>query len=128
MNITNVEHIDLIVSDIKRSLDFYMKLGFFPEGTLDDGKSAYLINRDRTLKIELHEAKPGQQLGIDHISLEVEDVEASHGEGKFLGIDFHIEPRKIPRSGRTIANFYDPDGVHLQISKKTHRAEYQDWK
>ncbi len=128
MNITNVEHIDFIVADIEKSIEFWMKLGFFPEGTLDDGKSAYLINRDGTLKIELHEGKPGQALGIDHISLEVEDVEASYHEGKFLGIDFHVEPKAVPRSGRTIANFYDHDGTHLQISKKTHRPGYYDWK
>ncbi|MBI4305251.1 MAG: VOC family protein [Chloroflexi bacterium] len=130
MRIKQVEHIDLLVSDIHEAVEFWRKLGFYPEGTLDGGKSVYLINGvpDSPLKIELHETKPGQQPGIDHISLEVEDVPAAYAEGKYLGIKFHIEPRQIPRSGRMIANFYGPDGLHLQVSKKMQRAEYEDWK
>jgi catechol 2,3-dioxygenase-like lactoylglutathione lyase family enzyme len=130
MEIKRVEHIDFLVTDIAEAVDFWRKLGFYPEGTLDNGKSVYLINGtdESALKIELHEVKPGQKPGLDHISLEVDDIDAAFAEGRYLGIKFHIEPRQVSRSGRKIANFYGPDGIHLQISKKTQRAEYEDWK
>lgn len=129
MKLVRLEHLDLIVKDIKASVEFYRKLGLYPEGTLDDANSVYMVNgTPPTLTIELHQAKEGQETGIDHVSFEVDDVQASYNELKFLGgIDFVIEPREVPRSGRTITDFYDPDGVHLQISHKTTHGEYEDW-
>ena len=130
MKLIRLEHLDLIVSDIKKSVEFYRKLGLYPEGTLDNGDSVYLINgdEDAPLTVELHQAKEGQETGIDHVSLEVADVQTAYNELKLLGgIELLFEPREIPRSGRTITNFYDPDGVHLQLSKKTTHGEYEEW-
>jgi len=129
VKLVRLEHLDLIVADIKKSVDFYRKLGLYPEGTLDEGGSVYLVNGEPpTLTVELHQAKEGEETGIDHISLEVDDVQAAYDELTFLGgFDFTIEPREIPRSGRTITNFYDPDGVHIQLSNKTTRGEYEEW-
>jgi len=143
VRILRLEHLDLVVSDIKKSVEFYRKLGLYPEGTLDNGDSVYLINGEggnrcehcgcstgggTLLTVELHQAKKGQKTGVDHVSLEVEDVQTAYNELKYLGgIDFVIEPREIPRSGRTIFNFYDPDGVQIQLSRKTTRGEYEDW-
>ena len=129
MKLIRLEHLDVIVTDIKKSLEFYRKLGLYPEGTLDGGDSVYLVNGEPpTLTVELHQAKEGDKTGIDHISLEVEDVQAAYDELKFLGgVDLLFEPREIPRSGRTITNFYDPDGVHLQLSNKTTHGEYEEW-
>jgi catechol 2,3-dioxygenase-like lactoylglutathione lyase family enzyme len=129
MRLIRLEHMDLMVSDITASVEFYRKLGFFPDGTNDSGDGVYMSthNGGVPLGVELHQAKPGNPVGIDHISLEVEDVEVAYREAKYLGIDFHVTPQEGTRSGRTIASFYDPDGVHLQFSRKTRRADYEDW-
>lgn len=130
MRLIRLEHMDLMVSDVEKSVEFYRKLGFFPDGTNDDGKGVYMTTHHGGLPlgVEIHQAEPGQPTGIDHISLEVEDVEAAYREGLYSGIKFHVKPQEGTRSGRTIASFYDPDGVHLQFSRKTRRADYEDWK
>ncbi len=120
---------DLMVNDVEKSVEFYRKLGFFPDGTNDNGDGVYMSTHHGgvPLGVEIHKAAPGQPTGIDHISLEVEDVQAAYREGLYAGIDFHVTPQEGTRSGRTIASFYDPDGVHLQFSRKTRRADYEDW-
>jgi catechol 2,3-dioxygenase-like lactoylglutathione lyase family enzyme len=130
MRIIRLEHLDLVVSDIRSSVDFYRKLGFFPDGTNDRGDAVYMSTHHGGLPVgvELHQAKPGQRTGVDHLSFEVEDVDAAFREAKYLGICFEIDPRTGSRSGRRIANFRDPDGVLLQFSRKIERAEYEDWK
>jgi len=130
LRILRLEHVDLFVADIGRSVDFYRKLGFVPEGTNDKGDAVYMGTHHGgpSLGVELHKAKPGQAVGIDHLSFEVEDVDAAFHEAKYLGISFEIDPRTGTRSGRRIANFRDPDGVLLQFSRKVTRAEYEDWK
>ena len=130
MKLIRLEHLDLVVSDMSKSVEFYRKLGLYPEGTLDNGGSVYLTNgdEDSPLTVELHQAKEGQETGIDHVSLQVADVQTAYNELKFLGgIDFAFEPKEGSRSGRTITDFYDPDGVHLQLSKKTTHGEYEEW-
>ena len=130
MKIIKIEHVDLFVADIGNSVDFYRKIGFFPDGTNDKGDAVYMSTHHggASLGVELHKAKPGQQTGIDHLSFEVEDVDVAFREAKYLGISFEIDPRTGTRSGRRIANFRDPDVVLLQISRKVTRAEYEDWK
>ena len=129
MRLIRLEHMDLVVADIEKSVDFYRKLGFCPDGTIDGGDTVFLNTHGpgAPIGVELHQAKDGQATGIDHISLEVESVEAAYREAKYLGVKFHVTPQEGTQSGRTIANFYDPDGVHLQFSRKTRRADYEDW-
>ena len=129
MRLIRLEHMDLVVADIEKSVDFYRKLGFCPDGTIDGGDTVFLTTHGPAVPIgvELHQAKDGQATGIDHISLEVESVEAAYREAKYLGIKFQVTPQEGASSGRTIADFYDPDGVHLQFSRKTRRADYEDW-
>ncbi|MDP7231855.1 MAG: VOC family protein [SAR202 cluster bacterium] len=130
MKLIRLEHMDLMVNDIEKSVEFYSKLGFFADGTNDKGKSVYMStdNDQNPIGVELHQVSEGQKIGVDHVSFEVADVERSYHELSFRGIKFHVKPQEGTRSGRSIANFYDPDGLHLQISKKTRRADYEDWK
>ncbi len=129
MRLIRLEHMDLFVNDIEKSVEFYRKLGFCPDGTNDGGDAIYMSTHGggTPIGVELHQAKDGQATGIDHISLEVDNVEAAYREAKYLGVRFHVSPQEGTRSGRTIASFYDPDGVHLQFSRKTRRADYEDW-
>ncbi len=38
MKLLGVDHIDIVVSDVVKSVEFYRKFGLFPEGTIDDGE------------------------------------------------------------------------------------------
>ena len=73
MKFLGVDHIDIVVSDLQKSIEFYRKFGMHPEGTVDDGETVFMWNgdNDRPVRIELHQAKPGDKTGIDHLSFAV---------------------------------------------------------
>ncbi len=129
MKLLGLEHLDLVVEDIGASVEFYRKLGLYPEGTLEDGGCVFLFNGDEEnpVRVELHQAEPGGKTGVDHISFRVDDPVAANREGRFLGIEFLFEPNENALSGRTITNCLDPDGVQIQLSKKTAAGAYGNW-
>jgi len=130
MKLNRVDHIDLVVRDIGRSMEFYKKLGMVVEGTLDKGHTVFLSNQDRQrpLVIELHQAEAGQQPGLGHIAFQVDDVEAVHRELASAGVPFANPPAHNTGSGRTIALASDPDGIPVQFARKTSQGEYLDFK
>ena len=130
MKFLRVDHIDLIVTDLQKSIEFYRKFGLHPEGTLDGGKTVFMFNGDEhsPLRLELHEAKPGDKTGLDHISFAVDDPVDATKEVKFLGgVEFLFEPFENQQSGRTISNCFDPDGLQVQMCKKTSPGTYKNW-
>lgn len=130
MKLGHVDHIDIVVKDINRSVEFYKKFGLVVVGTLDKGKTVFLGNQDRErpLVVELHQAEVGQQPGLGHIAFYVEDVEAAHAELVKAGVSFSTKPQHGTASGRVIALTQDPDGIPIQLARKTTRGEYEDFK
>ena len=130
MKLLRVDHIDIIVSDLRTSIDFYRKFGLSPEGTIDGAQTVFLFNGDESspVRIELHQAKSGDKIGIDHLSFAVDDPADATREVKFLGgVDFTFEAFENQQSGRTISNCLDPDGLLMQICRKTSPGTYKNW-
>jgi catechol 2,3-dioxygenase-like lactoylglutathione lyase family enzyme len=130
MKFLRVDHIDLVVSDLQKSIEFYRKFGMHPEGTLDAGKTVFMFNGDdlNPVRIELHQAKPGDKTGLDHISFAVEDPVDATKEIEYLGgVNFKFKPFENRQSGRTISNCVDPDGILIQMCKKTSPGTYKNW-
>ena len=129
MKLRSCEHLNLVVSDARRSLDFYRRLGLGVVGTLDGGKSMYLSSGDENspVRIELKQ-DPERQSGIDHVAFEVDGVEAACRELELLGgVELLYGPWERPRSGRVIAGLRDPDGVHIQLCKLVSAPAYLKW-
>lgn len=130
MRFLGVDHIDIVVSDLSSSIEFYRKFGMSPEGTVDGGETVFMFNNDEDhpVRIELHQAKEGQATGIDHLSFLVADPRDATKEVQMLGgVEFLFEPFENQQSGRTISNCYDPDGVQIQMSRKTSPGTYKNW-
>ena len=135
MRIERVDHVDLIVRDIDRSVQFYKKLGMVVQGTLDNGQTVFLWNQDEEapLVVELHqEGSPligaDQKAGLGHVAFQVEDVESAYNELVEAGVSFSLKPRYGSLSGRTVALTHDPDGTPIQLARKVTRGEYEDFK
>ncbi len=130
MKFLGVDHIDIVVSDLAASVEFYRKFGMSPEGTIENGTTVFMFNNDEEhpVRIELHQAEEGQETGIDHISFAVEDPKDATKEVQMLGgVEFLFEPFENQQSGRTISNCYDPDGVQVQMARKTGPGTYKNW-
>lgn len=120
-----IEHINMSVSDLEKSIHFYETLfGFHVrwKGTTSDDRTAAHIGTDR-FYIAMFEAtkKDAYQpdylaVGPNHFGFVVEGLESFRDKLNGFGISSHLEGEYDP--GRRLY-FYDPDGIEVEL------VEYQ---
>lgn len=125
MNLTAVHHIAIIVSDYKKSREFYVeKLGFEVKREnfrkdKNDWKLDLKVNEHTELEIFAPENAPKrpsypEACGLRHLAFHVENIETVVEELKNLGIE--CEPiRKDTFTGEKMTFFQDPDGLPLEL-------------
>ncbi|MEO3853815.1 VOC family protein [Acrocarpospora sp. B8E8] len=120
-----IQHVEIGVTDLARSLDFYQGLlGFRPVQDLDSPGVRWLSAGPALLK--LAEVGPGDlggwinddlQRGVRHIGFTVGDVDLQAEKVRDAGIPFTLPPLDAV-GGVRLAFFQDPDGTHLEIVDK----------
>ena len=141
MPIQRLSHIGICVSDLERSLRFYrdglglalrsqIEMAGEPAATLlqlpDVHLRAVYLERDGT-RIELLEypspgctaaertPRPMNQLGLTHLSLRVDDLDATLAELANVGVQI-VRPSRIDIPGIAAAVFVtDPDGTLIEL-------------
>ena len=127
--IKSIEHIGIMVNDMRQSVEFYTNvLGFLISRKIEmDEFSAVFVEKDGS-KIELMEYSgknvPKRSKAIelkigsiplnDHISFSVEDIEDTVIDLKKKGVKLELEPMQL-ESGMKLASFKDPDGVLIEL-------------
>ena len=125
MNLSNIHHIAIIVSDYAASRAFYVdRLGFAvirenyrPEKR--DWKLDLRLNENTELEIFAPENPPKrpswpEACGLRHLAFHTENIEAAVRELESLGIP--CEPiRTDTFTGRKMTFFHDPDGLPLEL-------------
>lgn len=150
MNITGADHTSFSVSNLERSLDFYINLlGFtllwqreitnqyfrdivgFPDCLV---KAAHLAIPNSTHKLELFEyaAPRGEpavprvnQPGSAHLSLYVADLPAAYEALKAKGAQFRSPPIEIDagaNKGGWALYMLDPDGIPVELFQPPVRS------
>lgn len=116
--ITGIDHIELIVRDVKAHVEFFQKMGFeLVTWTDHHGGSAELkLPGENQPIFEIHALLTEENPGINHISFKCEDIDATHKTLTERGISFYEPPQPSPSTGRRNALFRDPDGWRLQLS------------
>lgn len=127
------------VSDLEVSLAFYEAIGMEAVGRVSHvgTRMAMLARRGEdevTLElVERTDAGPVLAGGLDHVAIQVDDVEATRRELLAAGLD----PGQVERPGgadgpRTVT-LMDPDGHHLELVQWPHghpvemtRADFAD--
>ena len=122
-SVTAIAHVALRVSNIDRSLDFYVgKLGFAEMFRLDrDGQLwiVYLRITD-TQYLELFPGGDGRrvpvpnQIGPNHFCLEVDDIDAAIAELADKGVSL-TQAKKKAVDGNNQAWIEDPDGNRIEL-------------
>ena len=116
-----LEHVNLTVSDLQRSIDFYCRLldlqvRWRTEPT-EEEQQAHI--GDERMYLALFQApQPGlavidyDRVGINHFGFVVEDLVACRRRLAELQITPHYEAEYEP--GRRLY-FYDPDGIEVEL-------------
>lgn len=121
-----IEHVNLTVSNLPRSLKFYRRLFGWDvrwQGTTTGGTPAAHLGDERCY-IALFEApKPGrwaidyEAVGFNHFGVVVDDLDAMTRRLDELGAEHGLEQDYEP--GRRVY-FIDPDGIEVEL------VQYQD--
>lgn len=124
MNISNIHHIAIIVSDYEKSKDFYVnKLGFkiirenYRENRGDWKLDLQLNNMELEIFARPHSPKrltEPEALGLRHIAFRVDNIEAVVLELKSKGIETE-EIRIDEFTGKKMTFFFDPDKLPLEL-------------
>ncbi len=126
--ITQIDHIEIVVRDVKTHVEFYQKLGFkLLTWTDHHGGSAELqLPGPNQPILEIHSVIAEENPGINHIAFQCDDVEKTYEDLRSKGIVFYKAPHKSPSTGRTNVLLRDPDGWRLQFSDKVRIAPEKD--
>jgi glyoxylase I family protein len=116
--IVGIDHIELIVRDVKEFVEFYKKLGFeVLTWTEHHGGSAEVQLPGGVGPIfEIHTVIGEENPGINHISFKVQDIDATYADLVSKGITFQKAVHASRSTGRKNALLRDPDGWRLQLS------------
>ena len=115
--ITKIDHIEVIVNDVKRHVEFYKTLGFKLLTWTDHhgGSAEVQLPGENQPIIEFHTVLDEENIGVNHIAFQADDVVTTYGELSAGGIHFDAEPYRNRHTGRGNVRFRDPDGWRLQL-------------
>ena len=116
-----LEHVNLTVTDVDRSIAFYSELLGLRvrwQGPLDDGLAGAHVGDD-AFYLALFEASADGDVdhdysrrGINHFGFAVDDLDEARARLVRLGATIHIESDYAP--GRRLY-FLDPDGYEVEL-------------
>lgn len=115
--IKRIDHIEFSVRDFDGFIEMFHKMGFeLLKRTSHHGESAELkLPGEDQPVFEIHKVAGEENIGMNHIAFLVNDIERSYRELRDKQIEFESSPHFIEVTGRTLANFRDPDGWRLQL-------------
>ena len=122
MKLDAIHHVAIIVSDYRRSREFYVdKLGFrvIRENYRQDRGDWKLDLACGDIELEIFARAPErptrpEALGLRHLAFKVEDIEGAVAELAALGIPCE-EIRLDTYTGKKMTFFFDPDQLPLEL-------------
>ncbi len=137
-----IDHVDLVVTDLDRSLAFYagllQPLGYIRQSTIAGERGERVVYLDRTEgrnSVSLRERKSDAHavpydrygVGIHHLAFTARSRTAVDESAEWLaarGVTIESAPREYDYTpGYYAVFFYDPDGIKLEI---VHRPDERD--
>ena len=116
-----IEHVNLTVSDLQRSIDFYRDLFGFEvrwKGTTSDEAPAAHVGDERSYIALFQGNRPSrgdtdyERVGFNHFGVVVDDLAAAKQRLQKLGVEPSMEADYEP--GRRLY-FHDPDGIEVEL-------------
>jgi len=143
MNVTRIDHINIVVSDLETATRFFCRLGFsvIHRGVLkgewisaivnlDDVEASYVqlaLEGSETRLELLTYVRPASSafsgrshpnaLGIRHIAFAVADIDRLVAGLKKEDVEFFGGVQTYPETGKKLVYFYGPDGIILEFAQ-----------
>lgn len=117
-----IQHIGIPVSDMDAAIAFYEKIGFENVYSTMDGNDRVVFLKLGNLVLETFEMDPvaGINGAIDHVALDVNDIEETYAWAKEAGlpvIEDEIQFLPFWENGVKFFNVLGPDHVTVEFSQ-----------
>lgn len=115
--LAGIAHVAIRVSDLKRSRDFYQKLGFEQAFVLSKDEAvteAFFKVNDRQF-IEVYPQQPGQEIGFTHLCFESSDLEALNRA--YLARSLKPTPVRQAGAGNLLFTMAGPEGQNIEFTQ-----------
>lgn len=119
---SGLQHVGLPTADIGKTLAFYQRLGFHIACDTQNGtkRVAFLRLKDLTLEVYESDQAAGKEGAIDHLALNVSDVDAVHAWAVEQGLAaLEPEVRFLPFWDRGVRFFTvpGPNGEKIEFNQ-----------
>jgi len=129
-----LNHVGLVVEDYQAALDFYTRtMGFREAYTVrrpDGSPVLTYLQLNRETFVELIPAAPGQQMGITHFGVEVDNIDVAVSRMRQTGASM-ADPGLTPAQAR-FTRVTDPGGVQIEVMEfgpeSLQRKAMEAWK
>ena len=128
LKISNIDHVSINVTDIKKSLDFYGRiLGLVQQQTVNCGEFDIIyFSLPGGSRLELFDyhgrnrytSREESEAGLRHIAFQVVDVAAQEKFLKAEGVEITLPTCELPDLGSRVLLCLDPNGVTLEFCEK----------
>jgi catechol 2,3-dioxygenase-like lactoylglutathione lyase family enzyme len=129
IQVRTVRHAGLIVPDAEDAVDFYEEVWGL---RLVDDKDGAAYLRGTSPEHHLLAVYPGEQAGVHHVSLSLDDqaaVEAAAESLRAQGVPLVEEPHALDEPGGGYGlRFRDPDGRLIELSAEADQVPNAEWK
>jgi catechol 2,3-dioxygenase-like lactoylglutathione lyase family enzyme len=114
--IVGIDHFEIIVEDLDKSIEYYLKLGFEMVKRTEEERTVEI--KAGNIAIDVIEANEERnETGLHHVAFLVDDVDQTVSDWKKKGIEISLEPMTSERSGRRLSAIKDIDGIMHQLAK-----------
>jgi catechol 2,3-dioxygenase-like lactoylglutathione lyase family enzyme len=144
-----LDHINIVVSDLQKAAEFFMRLGFketirsrisgerFSAVTglpYFDAEFIGFSLQGSTVNVELIRyyspegdrdplASRPNRLGFRHLAFAVDDIDSEVARLKAAGVEFQSDVQVWEETGKKLVYFYGPDGIILEFAQYRPDAE-----
>ncbi len=128
MKISQIDHVAINVTDIRKSIDFYSRiLGLQLLQTVDCGEfdiTYFALPGGARLELFDYHGKnqavprDESEVGLRHIAFQVEDVSEHESLLRLAGVNITLPTCDLPNLGARVLLFLDPNGVTLEFCEK----------
>ena len=120
--INRIHKIAVVTDDIEGAVEYYTTVLGLEEterfAREDDEDFVFLKAGDITLEL-MPKKTMGTEVGIHHISFQVEDVDEAANDLKDKGVEMEVEPFDAGVGGIRLGFFRGPDEVRLQLFERS---------
>jgi catechol 2,3-dioxygenase-like lactoylglutathione lyase family enzyme len=115
VNVLNLHHVTVVVTDVAQAIEFYGLFGFHevPRPSTIKVPGAWLDRNGQMIHIVCNGQPPAP--GAHHFAMTVDDLDAAVAELRAKGVKIG-EPRPVPGVGRQV-NFADPEGNGVELNE-----------